>query len=62
MKKDGAKNHAASADKGGCCGDSCHMKDGAKNTATAGTAASEKHECCCGGDSCDMKHKKTEKP
>ena len=53
MKKDGAKNHAASTAKG-CCGDSCQMKGGA--TATA-KAASDKHQCCC-GDSCNMKHMK----
>lgn len=61
-KKDGANNHAMSADKEGCCcGDSCHMKDGAKATATTATAASDKHECCCCGDSGNMKHMKTMK-
>ena len=49
-KKDGAKNHATSADKEGCCGccgDSCQMmkKDGMKNHATS----AEKEGCCCGG-------------
>ena len=34
----------------GCCGDSCAMKEGSKNQ-------SDKHECCCGGDSCNMKMK-----
>ena len=62
MKKDGAKNHATSADKESCCGDSCQMmkKDSAKTGTTTATAtgASDKHECCCCGDSCDMKHNK----
>jgi len=52
MKKEGAKNHATSSDKEGCCGccgDSCQMKkEGAKNHATS-TAKG-----CC-GDSCSMK-------
>jgi hypothetical protein len=53
-KKDGAKNHAKSADKEGCCrGDSCQMKkkDGMKNHA----ASADKEGCC--GDSCQMKKK-----
>src|SRR5688572_23924226 len=54
MQKDGAKNHATSADKEGCCccGDSCQMmkKDGAKNHATS----ADKEGCCC-GDSCHIK-------
>jgi len=61
MKKDGAKNHATSADKeGGCCGDSCQMmkKDGAKTTTATANAASDKHECCGGGGSCEMNHMK----
>ena len=59
MKKDGAKNHATSADKeGGCCGDSCNMKDRAKTTTATANAASDKHGCCSGGDSCDMNHTK----
>ncbi len=34
----------------GCCsGDSCQMKDHAKNQSDKGGC------CCCGGDSCDMK-------
>jgi len=53
MKKEGAKNHATSSDKEGCCGccgDSCQMKkEGAKNHATS----SDKEGCC--GDSCQMK-------
>jgi hypothetical protein len=54
MKKDGMKNHAASADKEGCCdccGDSCQMmkKDGMNHAASA-----DKEGCCC-GDSCQMK-------
>ena len=32
-----------------CCGDSCQMKDHAKNQSDKGGC------CCCGGDSCDMK-------
>jgi hypothetical protein len=32
------------------CGDSCAMKEGSKNQ-------SNKHECCCGGDACNMKMK-----
>lgn len=52
MKKDGAKSHAASADKKSCCGDSCQMKkkDGMKNHAVA----ADKEGCCC-GESCHMK-------
>jgi hypothetical protein len=59
-KKDGANNHAASADKDGCCGccgDSCQMmkKDGAKNHATS----ADKESCC--GDSCQMMKKDSAK-
>ena len=56
MKKEGAKNHATSAAKEGCCdccGDSCQMmkKEGAKNHATSAA----KEGCGCCGDSCQMK-------
>lgn len=61
LMKEGAKNHATSTGNEGCCGDSCHIKDGAKTTATGATAASDKHECCCCGDSCNRKHMKTAK-
>jgi hypothetical protein len=53
MKKDGTTK----SEKHECCGDSCSMKkEGAPNA----SATSDKHECCCGGDSCNMNDKKTE--
>jgi hypothetical protein len=59
-KKDGMKNHVMAADKdGGCCGDSCDMKDHTKTNGTTMNMSSEKHDCC--GDSCDMKDMKNMK-
>jgi hypothetical protein len=48
MMKDGATK----SDKHECCGDSCAMK---KEGASTAATASNRHECCCGGDSCQTK-------
>jgi hypothetical protein len=46
-----------------CCkGDSCSMKDHAKNNHMKGQPSKDGGCCCCGGDSCDMKIHDKDKP
>ena len=54
MKQEGT---TADADaKHDCCGDSCETKNDTPKGGAAKT--SDKHECCCAGDSCNMKDMK----